>query len=82
MRRSLTSLSFAISLIAPSFPSLAESFKVYMPPSGDDTNDGLSLSSPVLTIYGVQKVLLAHRPDVDVEVHISPGTAKGRSFTS
>lgn len=74
MRRSLASLFLTISLITLSFPSLAESFKVYMSPSGDDANDGLSLSSPVLTIYRVQKVLLAHRPEVDVEVHISPGT--------
>jgi hypothetical protein len=47
---------------------------VYMSPTGSDTNDGSSPTSPVLTLARAQEVLIADAPDTDAQVLIAPGT--------
>lgn len=47
---------------------------LYLAPDGDDTNDGLSPDSAILTLERAQEVLVAARPDRDVEVRVASGT--------
>lgn len=48
-------------------------FTVYMAPTGVDTNDGLTTTTPVKTLDQVQKILVAAQPASDVEVRIKQG---------
>lgn len=48
-------------------------FKIYMNPDGNDDNDGLSSSSPILTLEEVQAILIDINPDSNIEIHIEPG---------
>ena len=52
----------------------ADTFTVYMSPTGQDTNDGLTTGTAVRTLARVKAILAATTPDSDVEVRITQGT--------
>lgn len=48
--------------------------QIYLSPTGDDSNTGLDLDHPVLTLTRAQEIIQAENPDSDVEVRIEQGT--------
>jgi len=56
-------------------------FKVYVSPTGKDTNDGSTLAKAVLTLTRVQAILQAAKPGRDVEVRIAPGRYQAQKVT-
>jgi hypothetical protein len=55
-------------------------FTVYMAASGSDDNTGTSADSPVYSLHRVQDVLVAAKPQTDVEVRIAQGVYSLRPF--
>ncbi|GAA3779992.1 right-handed parallel beta-helix repeat-containing protein [Plantactinospora mayteni] len=64
----------AASLLPTTRAEAAEVFTVYMSPTGSDANNGLSPTTPVVSLVRVQQVLVAAKPTTDVEVRIKQGT--------
>lgn len=80
MKRPLTALATALLMVGvalsaqPAAVALDDPFVVYLAPSGDDTNTGLSPTDPVKTLARAHSVLVAEDPQSNVEVRIAPGT--------
>jgi len=55
--------------------------QLYVAPDGDDTRDGLSEATAVLSLGRVHELLEALRPERDVEVRIAPGTYHGQTVS-
>ena len=66
-------------LVWSNFSYSSDPFKVFISPSGNDQNDGLSNAFPVKTLNQVQDILEAHNPDQSVEIHINQGTYLNQS---
>src|SRR4051794_17166122 len=49
-------------------------FTVYLSPTGNDSADGLSAATAILSLQRAEAVLKAAQPSTDVEVRIAPGT--------
>lgn len=56
----------------------ANPFMIYLSPDGSDANGGLSRSDPILSLSRAQDILVEADPNMDVEVHIAPGTYYGQ----
>lgn len=61
--------------LAPTPPAAAaDTFTVYLSPTGSDSDDGRSPGSALATLDGAQAALVAAAPHTDVEVRIAAGT--------
>jgi hypothetical protein len=77
------SLLLALSLVTTGSvvtPQDTPVFTVYMAPTGSDDNAGTSATSPVYSLHRVQDLLVAARPQTDVEVRIAQGVYSVRPF--
>jgi len=54
-------------------------FKLFVSPSGNDKNDGLSNSVPIITLSRAQDILESYDPNQAIEIHIDQGTYYGQS---
>ncbi len=53
--------AISLTMLMPAFAAEEESFKVYIAPYGDNSNDGTSLSSAVATLDRVQEIVRANK---------------------
>ena len=51
----------------------SEPFKIFLSPSGNDYNEGVTNAYPIKTLARAQQVLEMHNPDQPIEVHIGQG---------
>jgi hypothetical protein len=54
-------------------PEEPAAFELFLAPDGLDSNDGRSLSTPILTLARAQQILAATSPAADVRIRVLPG---------
>ena len=54
-------------------PPSSSAYIIYMSPTGDDSNSGLTNSSPILTLGRAHSILKSSTPQNNVEIRIKPG---------
>lgn len=69
-------LALGVGVAGPVTPAAGadEPFRIYLSPTGSNTNTGLSPEHAVLTLERAEQIVVSSDPATDVEVRIAPGT--------
>ena len=75
-----TYLIVTILLAITSQSAIAAGLTIYLDPVGDDDNNGLSVSEPVLTLSRAQEIAWSEHPDLaeDIDIVVRPGVYYGQ----